>query len=748
MEIRAVIKRATGPAPSIAFAILLLGAVLLLTAAAQHSEILSDHFSILVIVNLLGILILALLIGANLWRLVRQFRSGILGSRFTIRLLITFALLAILPLSVVYYFSVQFLSKGIDSWFDVRIEQALDDALLLGRASLEAFKNDQLRQVQEDAVHLSEVDTQLEIVQLLDDLREQGGYFEINLYTQSGSIIASSSLEAQSLVPDAPDDMTLSKIRKGQVHAELEPLSGGGLQLRTAVPVHSRGVSQPVRVLQVLQPLTLRYARLGQSVQSARDEYERLAYLRDPLKFSFILALTLITLVATLIAMWAAIWSSRRLVAPLRDLAEGTRAVAAGDYNKRLPVTSGDELGILVQSFNDMTRQVYRAQNHARRSQHEAEQQRTYLETVLSHLSSGVLSFDHQHRLRTQNTAAKQVLNVKFDKEIGSHISTLHHHHPWIEPLVSAVENSMQRELAEWQAEVILVGGRGRQVLMCRGTRLPGRGLRGGGYVVVFDDITDLIQAQRDAAWGEVARRLAHEIKNPLTPIQLSAERIRHKYLDKLDPSDRPSLDRATRTIVQQVESMKLMVNAFSNYAQPARMNPEPIDLNHLIHDVVELHKQTDKPINIILNLDKSLDRLTADPDRIRQVLNNLIINTRDVLAEVSRPKLTISTRRITRLDNKFAELSIIDNGPGFPDDMLGRIFEPYVTTKEKGTGLGLAIVKRIVEEHGGTLWAENIDARGASITIQLPLDLARDANVTDPNIKITRLRAVGHRKQ
>ena len=522
MGFRALVLRAIGPVPTIVLSVLLLVALFMLTAAAQHSAVFGEHYSKLVVVNVLGILLLSALITANLWRLVRQFRAGVLGYRLTVRLLVVFALLAVLPLSVVYYFSVQFLSKGIDSWFDVRIEQALDDALLLGRASLEAFKADLLEQVEDDANLLSEANTKLDVIQLLDDLREQGEYSEISLYTQSGGIIASSNLEARSLVPDTPDEITLAKLRRGQHHAELEPLANGGLQLRVAVPVYSREVSQPLRVLQVLQPLTLRYANLGQSVQSARAEYEKLVYLRNPLKFSFILTLTLITLIAALIAVWAAIWSSRRLVAPLRDLAAGTRAVATGDYGKRLPVTSNDELGVLVQSFNDMTREVHRAQNQARRSQREAEQQRTYLETVLGHLSSGVLSFDRHYHLRTQNAAASDILHVDFENIQSAHISELVEQHHWIEPLLTTIEESMQRKLAEWQAEVTLTGSRGRKTLICRGTRLP----RSGGYVVVFDDITDLIQAQRDAAWGEVARRLAHEIKNPLTPIQLSAERI------------------------------------------------------------------------------------------------------------------------------------------------------------------------------------------------------------------------------
>jgi nitrogen fixation/metabolism regulation signal transduction histidine kinase len=432
------------------------------------------------------------------------------------------------------------------------------------------------------------------------------------------------------------------------------------------------------------------------------------------------------------------------MMAPLRDLAEGTRAVAAGDYGKELPVNSTDELGVLVRSFNEMTKQINKAQHRVRTSQREAENQRTYLETVLGHLSSGVMSFDNAHKMRTSNSAVTQILGLEF--ESGLSADRIKEEHPNLEPLFSVIEDSMTQQQNEWQSEVTIFGSRGRQVLILRGTKLTGR----GGYVVVFDDITDLIQAQRDAAWGEVARRLAHEIKNPLTPIQLSAERIRRKYLGLLGGEDRATLDRATRTIVQQVQSMEEMVNAFSIYAQPVRMELNEINLNQLVTDVSELYKRDDRVIDFRFDLKNDLPLITADARGLRQVLNNLLINAQDALASTTNPAIVLSTRSVQSDSNNYIELTVQDNGPGIPEDLLGKLFEPYVTTKAKGTGLGLAIVKRIVEEHGGAIWVESQPGDGAKTTVRLPVSNLRADNMADIRLGAARTartaRAAGER--
>src|SRR5258706_4063807 len=460
-----------------------------------------------------------------------------MGSRLTLRLLAMFVALAVAPVTVVFFFSVQTLNRGIDTWFDVRIEQALNDALLLGRASLDAIKQDLVKTTNEMAIEL-EMSSDRTVLPSLNYLREAHAVGELTLFSQDGRIIAASGQEGPesgTLLPDRPSEEILARIRQGQSYATLDATTRAGLRLRIVVPVYSRDVGSPIRILQVLQPLPSRYAKLGESVQTAYAEYEKLVYLRGPLKFSFTLTLSLVALLTMLIALWAAIFSARRVVAPIRELAAGTRAVALGDYKKRIPVPSHDEIGILVESFNEMTRQIARAQSQLKRSQREAEMQRTYLETVLTHLSSGVLSFDHRHTLRTHNAAAGQILGIDISAASGKSLDSLAHAYAHLSPFTDAIKNTVRTGSREWRTEVELTAETSaRHTLLLRGTLLPGLRGRYSGYVVVFDDVTNIIQAQRAAAWGEVAQRMAHEIKNPLTPIQLSAERIRHKYLPVL----------------------------------------------------------------------------------------------------------------------------------------------------------------------------------------------------------------------
>lgn len=716
---------ATGIAPVASLSLLLLAALAMMSAATQNSALFGQMYSLLLVINILGIIVLLALILANLKHLATQYRNRVMGSRLTLRLLGFFVLLAVTPVTIVYFFSIQAFNKGIDNWFDVKIERALDDALSLGRTALDAIKDDLSKKTRDMAFELEAFPDKM-VAPVLDDLREQYGVTELTLFALDGKIIATSSLgnlDSMTLVPDRPNEAVLAQARQGQPYATIDPTGKSGLQLRVVVPVNRRDVGAPLRILQVQQQLPDRYSKLGESVQVAFAEYEKLIYLRGPLKFGFILTLSLVALLTLLIAVWAAIFSARRLVKPIRDLAEGTRAVAQGNYRKQLPVHGADELGILVKSFNDMTRRIHRAQSQTKHSQREAEVQRTYLETVLTHLSSGVLSFDPRARLRTYNTSAEHILGLNLEQGVGRSLKWVLERHPSLAPFVQTIQDTAQQRRAEWHAEISLDSQAGKRTLIVRGTRLPGLRSRNGGHVVVFDDISTLIQAQRDAAWSEVARRLAHEIKNPLTPIRLSAERIRLKCMNGLSPPQQETLERATRTIVEQVEAMKSMVNAFSEYARPVRIQPVPMDLNRLVNDVVELYRGRQNPVRIQLNLDPHLQPINADPGRLRQVLHNLLLNANDALAHTTDPLLRIHTRHDEIEGRRFVELETHDNGPGFAPSVLDHLFEPYVTTKEKGTGLGLAIVKRIVEEHSGGLWATNPSEGGALLVIRLPMD-------------------------
>jgi nitrogen fixation/metabolism regulation signal transduction histidine kinase len=710
--------RLLGPGPAIALSAIFLITSFLITPAAKNTELFGNYYLALILLNVVGVVVLALLTALNVWRLIREFRAGVLGSRLTLKFVGSFSILTLAPLIIVYFFAVNFLSRGIDSWFDVQIEQALDDALLLGRSSLETIKYDVLEDVRNAASRVARVGSGLGLAGLMDELRENGGFTQISLHANTGRILPPwSSGQTDSLVPDAPDESVLVTIRRGLDYAKIEPVSGGGLRLRVAVSVPE---SSPLRVLQVLYPLPLRHSRLGESIQSATAEFERLQYLRNPLKFNFVITLSMIALMTTLIALWIGIYLSRRMVSPLADLAEGTRAVAQGNYQTKLPVTSSDELGILVQSFNDMTRQVNNAQNALSQSRQAAEEQHAYLDTVLTHLSSGVISFDSNGALRTHNSGASRILDADFGQVQGMRIDDLIATLPANEPFFSAIKKRINASEPAWREQIVLQGRQGRQTLICSGTRLPEQITEGAGYVIVFDDASELIKAQRDAAWGDVARRLAHEIKNPLTPIQLSAERIRHKFLDQVKREEKENLDRATRTIIEQVESMKSLVNAFSEYAQPVQLEPNPVDLHQLIRDVVELHGQQPNQPKYSYHFEDDLPPVLADSAGLRQILNNLILNARDALAGIPNAETRIQTRSTTIKERQYVVLEFSDNGPGFPESLLAQIFDPYVTTKDKGTGLGLAINRRIVNELGGEIRAENRIEGGAAVIIQL----------------------------
>jgi nitrogen fixation/metabolism regulation signal transduction histidine kinase len=530
------------------------------------------------------------------------------------------------------------------------------------------------------------------------------------------------------MVPAYPPEIVRLQVNQGHAYVSLDPIRGAGFHIRTVVQVPATIPGNEEGILQALFPVPERLSLLADSVRSTFDDYNELTFLRAPLKTSFIWTLSLVLLFGILIAFWAALYSARRLVEPIRDLAEGTRAVAAGQYDKQLPLASNDELGFLVHSFNQMTRNLAQARDAAQRSRKLVEQQRAYLEIVLARLSSGVLTLDHEGYLRTYNTAASQILKTDLGVLIGDDGGASQH--SYVRQFFEAIHAHLS-EPGDWRQEITLLSRGGRQILMCRGRLLPDSAGLQGGHVIVFDDITTLIKAQRDAAWTEVARRLAHEIKNPLTPIQLAAERIRHKYLPTMDVQQRRILDRGTHTIVQQVQAMKDMVNAFNEYARPPSLSLAPIDLNHFITEVLYLYKGHPSGISIKLDLDPQAPCIEADRGRLRQLLHNLVQNAIDAMSNGQGNTLWVSTRRQREMTTDYVELRFEDDGPGFPDSTIGDIFEPYVTTKAKGTGLGLAIVKKIVEEHGGLIQLQARTGGGARVTIHFPVSTAAQASVS-----------------
>jgi len=715
----------SGGRPVLVLFILLLASLYLMSKANHNSALFGEIYSVMLGINILAIILFIVLIGRSFILLIQQYRKRVTGSRLTVKLVVMFIILSATPVSVVYYFSVDFIKQGIDSWFDVRVESALNDSLKLSQASLGIRMNELLKYSDTIAKELSNLDNNV-VGLRLNDLRFGSDAIELALFSLSGRIIAISSGEAGSLLPMNLENRSRLVLSVSSSNVSLVPIKDRGLHIQVVVKVQPSQADSELRYLQALYPVPEHVSELAESVEKAFGHYREIAYLRVPLKYSFIFTLSLVLLLSILVAIWAAFFIAKRMVAPISDLVEGTRAVAAGDYEKRLPLPSKDELGFLVQSFNDMTHRISLARNDARASQKQLEAQHAYLDAVLNNLTSGVITIDNENCLYTFNPVAAQILQANLEAYINKPLAHISEQYSNLKTFSDTVDGHLDRKEYEWNEEITLINPGGRQILMCRSTRLPEHTQNSGSTLIVFDDVTTQIQAQRNAAWGEVARRLAHEIKNPLTPIQLSAERLRHKYLKTMAPKDAEVLDRSTRTIVQQVETLKEMVKAFSDYARTPTLQLEEINLNKLIEDVLELYQGSHYDIRFKLELDSATPLIEADKGRLHQVLHNLVKNAIEALID-HKGDIFISTRCAEEQSCHYVEMCIEDSGPGFPEELSSQLFDPYITSKPKGTGLGLAIVKKIIEEHGGIILAENrVDKgnknQGARIVVRLPV--------------------------
>ena len=712
----------------------MLSSLLIMSKALQNSVQTDQFYTGLLVFNTLGLLTLVILIGVNIRGLIKQARERVAGARLTVRMVTMFVILSVTPVLVLYYFSLDFLYRGIDSWFDLRVEQALEDSLELSRLALDTRMKELLKQSEKMAEEISLTNDAL-IPFEIDRFRISSGADEMTVMTRQGIIIGSSSANPDNLVPDSPDETVLFQVLQGNSYISMDTIRNAGLSFRVVVNVPNTGISTEARIIQALYPLTERANNLAQSVQSAFTQYKELSYLREQLKLSFILILTMVLLFSIFSAVWAAFYSARKLAAPIRDLAEGTKSVAEGDYHTRLPVPGNDELGFLVASFNDMTRKIASARDAAKLSQDEAETHHKYLEAVLERLSSGVLVLDAEKCLRTVNISGGRILGIDISEIIGRSFSRICERYKHLEQLHILFQSHIDRGESVWDQQVILFGSSGRQVLMCRGTSIVPAREKALVHIIVFDDITALLQGQRDAAWSEMARRLAHEIKNPLTPIQLAAERLRHKYLRSSPGDQAETLDRLTTTIIKQVETMKGMVNAFSDYARAPVISPRSVDLNILLEEVVDLYRNMDTSVTITLDLTEDQSVINADQGRLRQVFNNVIKNALDAGKPGGELTLSISTAYVSQPAMDYMEICIRDSGSGVNEDIMSTVFEPYVTTKQKGTGLGLAIVKKIVEEHGGLVWIRNnAGGPGACVVIRLPINITEYAQNSATN--------------
>ncbi len=702
----------------------LVGASLLflLSKASSSSEFISGS-SYTVVLILSGIFILSLIaiIANQIKKLFRNIKKDVMGSRLSMRLVISFTLMAVIPGLIVYLVSVNFLTRSIESWFNVKVESALDGGLKLGQKALDIMLTDLELKAGRMALTLSSMPTTSQYA-ALSDLREKTGVQDATIISDQGKIIAVSSNDAESFLPALPTLIQL-KQAENNIYGKIEPIKNKGLYLRVLAPINGAAISNERLILQILQPVPDSLTTLAESVQDVFQDYQKLSYSRDSLKVIFSITLTLVLMLAILTAVAIGFLLSRKLSEPLALLAEGTKKIAKGNFKTMLPEKGKDELGVLVRSFNSMTRQLDQATQTSENNQIRLESARSYLETVLAHLSSGVIVINDDMEIKSFNIAASKILQVDLSKNTNQLITSISNKNKLLNDFVTSIQEEIKAARSKKQFEIIkqfeIKYEKNNQVLSLQITPLPQNKVK--NYVLMIDDITMMIQAQRDAAWSEVARRLAHEIKNPLTPIQLSAERIKHKLGSKLNKEDTDILDKAVSTIVNQVDAMKTMVNEFSEYARAPKLNLELTDINETIKEISHLFENSG--IKITTTLLKGLPKIKVDINMMRQVLINLIQNAQDAMINnTKKPSIKINTNKY----KNYLILSIEDNGPGFSLDILKKAFEPYVTTKSHGTGLGLAIVKKIIEEHEGTIAVENIKNGGAYINIQLPISKSK----------------------
>jgi nitrogen fixation/metabolism regulation signal transduction histidine kinase len=701
-----------------------LGLVLafVLSLLAQGPTRYEKHFVWLFWVNAaVATLLLLVVLGAG-GRLVLRFRQRKFGSRLLLKLAGIFALVGVLPGALIYMVSYQFVSRSIEAWFDTRVERALDAGLALGKDTLAALAADLVAKTRTGAERLADRNSSTTIA--MERLREQWGADEVALLAGDGRVLMTAGA-GPTLGAERPSTALLRQARSQRGASQIEGLedeiglaSGSPAKVRAIAPVPSASLSlvDEERLLMVVQPLPQALTGNALVVQAAYREYQQRILAREGLRRMYIGTLTLSLVLSVFGAVLLAVVLGNQLARPLLLLAEGMRQVAAGDLGAKPVFASRDEIGGLTRSFADMTEQLGAARAQAEASLRQLDSARTRLQTILDSLTAGVILFDRERRIDTVNPGATRILRAPLSAYVGRGLNEL----PGLGEFADAVWQRFDQHQASpehgerdhWQDafELRLGGTDHTSTLLVRGAPLPGR-----ARLMVFDDITEVVSAQRTAAWGEVARRLAHEIKNPLTPIQLSAERLQHKLEAKLaEPNDQAMLVRSVATIVNQVQAMKQLVNEFRDYARLPAAQLQPVDLNALVGEVLALYGDAQDKGLLVAQLDSGAPPLRGDPTQLRQVIHNLVQNAIDACGSRPDARVVLATELDRQPDGRarVLRLKVTDNGPGFADKVQKRAFEPYVTTKSKGTGLGLAVVKKIADEHGASVRIVNLPPR------------------------------------
>jgi nitrogen fixation/metabolism regulation signal transduction histidine kinase len=710
----------------------------LLTLATRNRALYEQNFGWLVGINVAVAGFLAL---AIVWlgvRLAMRFRRGKFGSRLLIKLAAIIGLVGVLPGLLIYTVSYQFVSRSIESWFDVRVESALSAGLNLGRTTLDTLAADLSSKTRVAAESLGRSPNSSAVL-ALERLREQLGVTDLILWSASGQALGSSGLSRFDLSPERPSAAQLRSVRSSRVWAQIEGLdegSDGELQAALAagqarikvlalVSPPSFGFEAEPRFLQVVAPLPAALVADALAVQVANREYQERALAREGLRRMYIGTLTLALFLAVFGAVLLAVLLGNQLIRPLLVLAEGMREVAAGDLSPKTSLTSRDELAGLTRTFAHMTQDLSDARTAVQKSMEQVDAARDNLQTILDNLTAGVVVLDSQGRLQSVNPGAARILRTPLALHMGAQLAAV----PGLEEFSTGVLQQFERFLSDqtpheggyWQQSFELSANGTTPfdegiTLIARGALLPNN-----ERLLVFDDVSEMVSAQRAKAWGEVARRLAHEIKNPLTPIQLSAERLAMKLDGKVPPAEQAILNKSVRTIVEQVDAMKRLVNEFRDYARLPAAQLQSVDINALARDILSLYDNAAVPVR--LEAADDLPMAQADPQQVRQILHNLVQNAQDAMAGQPEAEVLLRTRRSD--SGQWVRLSVLDQGPGFAEHILKRAFEPYVTTKVKGTGLGLAVVKKIMDEHGGRVDLGNRVTDGKVIGAQVSLSFA-----------------------
>lgn len=715
--------------------------LLLLTQSTNNREMYERNYARLFAVNVAVAGVLLAVISWMAVRLWMRLRRGKFGSRLLVKLATIFALVGLLPGLLIYVVSYQFVSRSIESWFDVKVETALDAGVNLGRATLDILANDLADKTRNASGQLSGVpDAAAGLT--LEHIRDQLDVSDVMLWSAGGQLIASVGQSRFLLNPERPSPQQLRNVRAQRAVAVIEGLDDLGPTPGMELPVahikalslvSSKGVgllAEP-RFLQVVQSLPAPLVANAMAVQTANREYQERALARMGLKRMYIGTLTLSLFLAVFGAVLLAVLLGNQLARPLLLLADGVRQVAAGDLTPKAVWQGRDELGGLTRSFADMTQQLSDARSAVDQSMSQVSAARANLQTILDNLTSGVIVLDAAGTIQSSNPGATRILRVPLAALEGKPLADVEGMGDFAQGVHAQfsafLSEQIHHGLDHWQQSFELNATQSpfshdAITLVARGAELPG-----SNRLLVFDDISEIVSAQRAQAWGEVARRLAHEIKNPLTPIQLSAERLEMKLLGKVGETDQALLKKSVKTIVDQVDAMKRLVNEFRDYARLPAADLKPLDLNLLVQDVLQLYEQDTAPVNVIVQLESGCPLILGDAEQLRQVIHNLLQNAQDATEAARKPEETPSVILRTQwaAAAQRVRLVVLDQGTGFPDHILKRAFEPYVTTKSRGTGLGLAVVKKIADEHGARIDLSNRIVNGVVEGAQVSLSFA-----------------------